>query len=333
MSSSEPSLGRFYAAFGAMLIGALTLLALVLVVVDPLGATAGNALCRAGAKGPNADDAREFIAHRTRPRIVVLGSSRVQWGFAADALERLGPDAVNLGIGGGLPADFAALADEALAAGRLERVFIGVDFNSLHQVGGRAPARPAAMSPFPELERWRRAFLIYPALRAVPGLLLDCRPKFTPDGAPVLDAAGHPLLPSPEAAADRVGVAAALARLPRPDPQRFASRMGELRALIRRLRRHDVEVVLFSAPYREELLEVFGKVGLRDDFDAFHTELARLAREEGVPLVDLHSPQAVATLNLPPCPDGGIGCHYLDLTHYSPLVGRQIAAQLAAARP
>ena len=33
--------------------------------------------------------------------------------------------------------------------------------------------------------------------------------------------------------------------------------------------------------------------------------------------------------DLPPCHGGGIGCHYLDLTHFSPLVGERVARALA----
>lgn len=333
MSSSERERGT-----GRFLAGALTGFAAIWVVLlgamattDPLGATQGNSLCPAGAKTEDAGTTRALIAARLRPRTIVLGTSRVRMGFSEPALAQLGPAPVaNLGTGGALPAEFAAFAGDALAGGRLERAYIGVDFNVLHQDDAADIAQPIADARFPALERLRRAFLSYDALTALPRALAGCRPALHPNGAPLLRADGRVDEASPEPARERARLLAHF-RTTSADDVLFAARMAELRDLVARLRRQRVEVVLFSAPYQENLLSLIAETGHRADFERFHAEVARLAHEQGVPFVDLHGEAAVRELRLPPCPGGGIGCHYSDLTHYVPLVGERIAGRLAAA--
>lgn len=333
MSSSEaqPTPRRFLAGLIAGLAGTLALLAGAMLVVDPLGATDGNALCRAGAKNIYSSDFKALIASRMRPRTVVLGTSRLKLGFGEEALALLGPSpAVNLGVDAALPADFDSLSGEALAGGRLERAFIGIDFNTVHQWGAVPLMDPIAKARFPWLERWRRAFLGYEAFRALPSALRGCRPAFHGDGAPVLNASGGIAAEHGNYLESRSDIARGLRANERPGAETTTARLGQLQTLVADLRKRGVTVVVFSAPYQEGLLTVYDELGMRGRFERFHADVAQLARKERVAFVDLHSPAGVAALALPACPGGGIACHYLDLTHYSPLVGERIAAQLAA---
>jgi hypothetical protein len=259
----------------------------------------------------------------------VIGTSRVAKGFSGQALTLLGPEPVaNLGISGGLPRNYLVLADESLAGGSLERAFIGVDFNMLHQRNGPSRENAIATSRYPTIERMRTAFLSHDAMRTLASASLDCRPRLQRSGAPVLAAL------EAERRSDIGEAGRELRRILLQDDSargtRFENRLGDLRDLVRRLREADVEVVLFSAPYREKLQAVFEEAGMRDEFERFHAEIAKLAHEEGVRFVDLHDADAVHELGLPACPNGGIGCHYLDLTHYDPLVGERVAVALNA---
>ena len=331
MSSSETEfrLGRFLAGAFVGLAVTWALLMTVMLIVDPLGATGGNSVCPAGAKTLEPLSTKSLIAQRLRPRTIVLGTSRVKLGFGREELAILGPGpAANLGINAAIPADFASLADDALAGGQLERAFIGVDFNTMHQPGAAGLGAQIAAAEFPALERWRRAFLSFEALDALPAAIGDCRPVLHPDGTPILEAddgSDGAVVPMD---VDRAWLKSQLLTGP-SNRAGFAARLEELRSLVAELRRHEVEVVLFSAPYQEDLVALFAETGRLRDFELFHAEIARLAREEDVGFVDLHSAAAIRELGLPPCPDGGIGCHYLDLTHFSPLVGERIARALA----
>jgi hypothetical protein len=328
MSSSDRSARGFLTACAAAFVIVIGMLGGALLVVDPLGATSGNALCSAGAKNLDHAAAKSLVAYNRRPRTVVIGTSRVAKGFSRDAMAILGQAPVaNLGISGGQPANFSVIADEALAGGRLERAFIGVDFSALHQRDEPAIEPSIASATYPELERVRVAFLSEAALHSLIFAPFDCRPRQRRDGAPVEARVQADSAPDMQSEAARLDLS-----LERTDPlrdERFITRLGQLRAMVRRLRRNNVEVVLFSAPYREELQALFSEHGLLDEFARFHAEVAQLAHEEGVRFVDLHD-AGTRDLGLPACPDGRIGCHYLDLTHYGPLVGERLAVALTS---
>ena len=330
MSSSDPGTAqrRFFAGVFAGLAGASLAMAATLLVVDPLGATDGNRLCGAGAKAHAAETAKLIVAHDRRPRTAIVGTSRVKWGFDRDALSELGAQpVVNLGVSGGLPANFSDALDEALAGGRLERAYIGVDFNLVHQLGGPVSSSGIAGSGFPRLERLRRAFFGYEALRSATSALRDCRPAFHVDGSPTRE--GYRERAQRTVDDERGLLVRRLRRSGGRSEEETSARYVELRSLIVRLRRQDVEVVLFSAPYRKELTDTFAEVGLDDDFAQFHAELSHLAHDEGAAFIDLHDPADVRMHGLRGCAGGGIACHYIDLTHYGPEFGRQIARSIA----
>jgi hypothetical protein len=337
MSNSRPPQRprRFLTGFLAGLAAPLALTAAVMLVVDPFGATPAGGICPAGPQSGMARIPKMLIAQRTRPRTIVLGTSRVDLAFERASIALLGPPpGVNLGLDGSLAAAWAALSEESLAGGRLQRVYLGVDFNLRHQAQESPAPRPFVTARWPAGERWRQALASYEAFRALPQAVFDCRPRFHRDGTPILDASGRTRGPR----LSEEGQASILTDVLRRSAERadlgangFAERSAALRRMIAALRRRDVEVVLFSAPYREELVAIFERTGWATEFSRFHEDMERLAREQRVPFVDFHDPAAVSRLQLPPCPGRGIGCHYTDLTHYHPLVAERMAPLLRRA--
>lgn len=119
MSSSEAaSLRGFARAMAITLAAAALAYAAMVITVDPMGAGRGNRWCPAGMKTSITLDAKSLVARRTAPATIMLGTSRVDNGFATATLARLGPaPRANLATADALPAEMAALARDALAGG------------------------------------------------------------------------------------------------------------------------------------------------------------------------------------------------------------------------
>lgn len=143
MRSSDA--GRFLRWFFGLLAAGLGLLFLVTALVDPRGLVANSfpgvpLLCERGIVNSERHAKRPLIAIH-RPREVMLGTSRVAWGFAdTDAQALLEQPAVNLGIDGGSLEEIADHFRLAAESGTVRRVWIGLDFGMFHDEG-RAPER------------------------------------------------------------------------------------------------------------------------------------------------------------------------------------------------
>jgi len=335
MSSSEAHFAaptRFFAALLATAALALLLLAATLLIVDPLGNGNGNPLCPAGAKDTNARAAKALVLSRLHPRAIVLGTSRVMIGFDRAALTELGgEDTVNLGVSNGHFSDYRILAEGALAGGRLRTAYFGVDFASL-----RDPIvpQPAPSPPASRYAQWRLAYASMDSLHGLITALPNCRPRIRKEGSPV--SASWPGLRGPEELASskeqvRRRFLRRKAWLDMRGTGHFDERLDEFSHLIDRLQANGVEVVLFSAPNRKELLDAVDDAGLRSYLSLWHTKMKRFASNKGVRFVDFSSGPENAALGLPACPSGGNGCHYLDLTHYKPEVARAMVPMLRGA--
>jgi hypothetical protein len=311
------------------LLAALSGYAAVVFVVDPLGAFGGNSACEAGPKTFASQGALPIMLYRQAPKVAVTGTSRAKRGFDHEALTLFGENAANLGVEGAQVADFRALTQAALAGGKLETVYIGIDFSSLHDLRNRPPAPPISASHWPDAEYPRFALFSSHALRGVADAWPDCRVRVHRDGSLVDPSDGIEPSGQDIEAMSREFLARKAA-IDRGGRDHFEARLDELAATIASLRARDVDVVLFSAPYRGLLVQQFAKAGLAGEFAWWQEEMRQFSRDQGVQYFDFHSPEGIASLSLPPCKgSGGIDCHYLDLTHYSPVVGRAIARELA----
>lgn len=333
---AEPSWRGFLAVFLGVALACLAATAMAMVIVDPLGVVQSGSWCGAGAK---ADPARYFkpvTAMIARPRTILLGTSRIQLGFDHEALAQLGrAPRANLGVENGQPEDFAVLAADALASGRLERALIGVDLNSLHAEAAPDHIKAISNSAWPQANLlWRG----YASEEAVSGLLIalpHCKPLYRADGSSIGTAgrlAPQTLNRAKALARLEVEMVARREVLSRDGGRRVATRKAELRGLLARLRLQGVRTTVFFAPMSEELLSVLGKSGIAEEIPGWRREITALAHSEGAEFIDLGTPQAVAALKLPPCPGGGIGCHFADAVHFSPVVGRALAQRLAQSR-
>jgi hypothetical protein len=336
MSSSDArSPGKPFAfGFLAVLLPVLALVGVGLLVVDPLGILGGNAICGAGAKSVLARPVKPIIAARARPRTVVIGTSRVAYGFDHEALARLGPPpAVNLGVEGAMIADYRPLLAQAMAGGKVERVYLGIDPNSLAGEGFAADVPFFADSWWPAGALILHGFFSREAVIGLARSIGDCRPHFDEHGAPVHaeDLRHFELLgPRPSVAQLERRFVRERVALERGDEHRRQARLAELRSLLRELRRRGIETVVFTAPQREDVLAAHARAGLAPVLQSWFEMTATLARAEGAAFVDMSSAPAVAALKLPPCPSGSIACHFPDRSHFSPVIGRAMARLLAA---
>lgn len=327
MSNSEQSSSprAFVTAFIAGIACSLLVLIMLLVVVDPVGTGNGNILCEAGAKTAVSQYVKPGLPAATAPHTAVIGTSRAHYGFDSTALGLLGgpAPAVSLGIDASLPNDWAPLGDDVLRNAEHPMIFLGADFNAAFMADEERPGGPIGSI----FARLRGSWLGDNALRALPGALPFCQVLIARDGTPVRDADGKPLgwvITDATAAIAHTVRTADMAGM-------MDERLAQTRVLIHRWRSAGATVVVFSAPYRGELLDLYRTEGAMPAFAQYHARLHAIANQEGAAFVDFNPPEALVALDLSPCPDEGIGCHYFDIAHYRPEVARAMAPHLRRA--
>lgn len=336
MSSSDPidkpaddGAGAFVRAFAVGIAASFALLVALLLVVDPVGAGPGNALCAQGAKTTVGTYAKPLLPGILHPRTVILGTSRVQFGFDSAALATLqvrGPTA-NLGVPASLPSDWETLGASVLRSATRPVIYLGVDFNSAYQ-----PAN-APLDPQPDnavaraFDRLRGAWFSNQALQSLPDALPLCAIGYHADGTYAREVDAHsPLLGNLYNTAQmREGIRWTYT------PGIVNQRLAQIDRLLAGFGRAGARVVVFSAPYRPEAMQAYRQEGLADEFALFHRRLQQIAQANQAAFVDFRSPRAIAELDLAPCPQGGIGCHFYDLSHYRPELGRAMAPALRRA--
>ncbi len=335
MSSSDVpqhSLRGFWIAGTIAFVLTLAAYCALVVTVDPLGTGNGNALCPAGTKMINSREARPLLARRGMASTILLGTSRVERGFDAAALDTLGDGPqVNLGIANGMPADWQALLADASAVGLPRRVYIGADFVMMSRREGNPVPEPIAEAPFPQVEEWHRAYFSQSALLGITTLGEGCRPAYRRDGSMVTpertpDFAGPEHLARAETALGR-----RLALDPAERRIIYQPRRELMRQLITGLREQDVEVVLFAAPYNHVLRGVYDRLGMAGEIDWFNADLAALAEELEIAFVDRSDAATILQMGVSPCADGTELCHFFDLTHYDRELATALARELRVA--
>lgn len=331
MSSSEhaSSLREFVGAFITGIACSLLALTVLLLVVDPVGTGDGNMLCAAGAKTAISQYVKPGLPAAISPQTVVIGTSRVHYGFDGTALDLLGGSrpVASLGVDASLPADWAPLGEEVLRHAEHPMIFLGADFNSTF-FADEAPAGDGAVGPIERMfAQLRGPWFGDNALRALPGALPFCQVLIAKDGTTIRDAEGNPL------GWTQTDATAAIVQMVRTADMTglMAGRLAQTEALIHRWRNAGADVVVFSAPYRSELLDLYRDEGAMPTFVQYHARLKVIAEQEGGAFVDFNRPEALAALHLSPCPAGGIGCHYFEIAHYRPEVARAMAPQLRQA--
>lgn len=332
MSSSDPhdvtggSPAAFVRAFAAGIVASVVLLVALVLVVDPVGAGPGNALCAQGAKTTEGIYAKPLLPGIRQPQTVVMGTSRIQFGFDSAALDVLqvdGPTA-NLGIPAALPSDWQTLGAAVLQNARHPVIYIGVDFSSAYQ-RANAPLVPQPGNVVARtFARLRGAWFSNQALQILPDALPLCEVGYHADGtfAPEVDVHSTMLGNLHTTERMRTGVRSVYTA------GLVGQRLAEIGGLLRQWNRAGAKVVVFSAPYRPEAMQAYREEGLAETFTLYHQRLQQIALANGAAFVDFRSPQAIADLDLAPCPQGGIGCHYYDLIHYRPELGRAMAPAL-----
>ncbi|MDG2004607.1 MAG: hypothetical protein P8J20_14895 [Novosphingobium sp.] len=319
------------------LLGVVTLvllaLAAVLFIVDPQGLTQGNAICSAGAKSKWVRPYKSIIAYREKPRAVILGSSRAEFGFDSGALSLLGQGPVlNLGVSGATIHDHAGLVADAKAGGRLEKAYIGLSLGLVGTERQPPPIQPISNALWPRAAYVMRGFANNEALRTLTQLGQGCRPLFAPDGA----VTGQPFIQQ----IDGITRIRALRSIPaswrrialtleRGDRNEITQSYQPTRQLLTELREHGVETIVYSEPLTQAIRASHGKAGLEEEFHRWTAETKAITENAGARFIDFNTPEIKAAMGLPFCPHGSIDCHFIDLTHYSPVIGRAMARELA----
>ncbi len=331
MSSSDPPFSprSFVVAFCGSVIGCAIVFVLLMLVIDPIGAGDGNPVCEQGAKSRESVYVKPLLPDIRHPRTVVMGTSRVHYGFDSAALASVavtGP-ATNLGLAGALPADWRKLGMDVLRNADGPVIYLGVDFSSAYQSDTSQFDQTDESVIEQAFAHLRGSWFSDQALRVLPGALFGCAVLIRPDGSPVLDSSANPLhndqLQTPErlVRAIRMG-----------QPQRWMDeRSTQISDVLRQWHDEGATVIVFSAPYRSELLEIYRQEGMLDDFITFHRRLREISANQGAAYLDFNAPATFAELNLPACPEGGTGCHYFDLTHYRPELARAMAPRMRQA--
>ena len=307
----------------------MALLVAMVLVVDPVGAGPGNALCAPGAKTTEGAYGKPLLPEILQPQTAVLGTSRVQFGFDSAALDMLqvdGPTA-NLGIPAALPSDWNDLGSAVLQNAQQPVIYLGVDFNSAYQRPNEHLMPQASTAVARAFARLRGAWFSDQALQILPDALPLCEVGYHADGTFAREVDVHSPMLGNLHSTDRMRAGVRSVYTSGLVEQRLA----EIDALLRQWSRAGATVVVFSAPYRLEAMQAYAKEGLADTFTLYHQRLQQIAQANGAAFVDFRSPQAIAELGLEPCPQSGIGCHYYDLIHYRPEMGHAMAPALRRA--
>jgi hypothetical protein len=294
-------------------------------------------LCAPGIAIPDRDS-KALLPRFTAPREILLGTSRVAVGFADwDADRLLRPPVLNLGVRAATLADVRHLLNEAIAAGALERAWLGLDFG-MFQSELQPPALTSAASEPRTLTALRHGLADPRVVRRALAQLVDrrdCRlPPHSVRGFRNLPkSVGREAVTPPS---DRLVAEAAdrewrLTQIAAADPvargRVYRTRLRMLEEMIAYARRHRVELVLFLNPSDRGFHRLVDRAGLRASHERWRTDTAALARRHGLILVDL-----AEMPNLPRTPAcGGASCDFFDLTHYRPHVGRYILHRGVAA--
>lgn len=258
--------------------------------------------------------AKTYQLERTAPRTVLLGNSRVEVGFdpASPEWPANARPVFNAGEAGRDLFTALFMLREAIATGRLKTVIVGLDFLDFLQTNysdtfSLPPVSAAERRLLVDregrpnsartLQLWRDRVASTLTIDAVTDsieTLLDQHPQTTTTMNPL----GFNPLREYQVFVERSGYYELFAqknatytseyrRFKPPDFSRPSQIVNYhyLRMLLQLAKAHDLQLILFTAPYHAEYLEMLHKVGLWPSFEAWQRALAEIvgtARQSGV---------------------------------------------------
>lgn len=337
MSSSDP--GRRFVAIALAAAGGLTLAAFAATaLLDPFGmaAVAGplNGPCAAGIKVMDEVVVRPALPAVHQPSDILVGSSRTVRGFDEGAAAMLGGGAVNLGQTGGTIETIDLMTRRAIDAAPVSRVWIGLDFGGA-ALPGAEPPQPTARIASARMTALQTGLLSPQALKAT--LAMATRPSAC--GRPDFDPRGFARAAPPGAfhPIDRATRDRLLHTWRMPAAQRealYRRRHERLRRLLAHLKARDIAAVLYRTPSHPAYDALVQDAGLTPLYRRWRTDVAALAAEAGVVLIEADDPAFLATVEgLPSCGGPAPDCAFIDAVHFRPQVGAAILREGLSRRP
>jgi hypothetical protein len=335
MSSSDarPFL-RAFAGVAALLIAAALAATWLL---DPFGLLAlggwRGPACAAGARGVDERFTKPIVPRLYLPEEVVVGSSRAFWMLREETIAGpTGHRVANLSVSGASIDEIDQLVTQALADAPVRRVWIGADFGAfaMRDEQARDLLRPWAIGDR-RLTALRYG-LFHP--RALSAAFLALGQSHNACADPPVTASGfarHPPVPEgqrPALRPDRAARAILAERWRMPAAERarlIEMRFARFEALLARLERRGVAVVIFLTPSPPAYLALVEEAGLGGDYRRWRRRLLLRDRAAGVTVVASDSPEFLDSVARTSCAGRDReACLFYDLTHARPPVGAAI---------
>lgn len=254
----------------------------------------------------------EVVARQ--PRAIVIGSSRVYRGMSTEEIRD--GSVYNLGISSLRITEVHAFLSHALRWTDVDRVAIGLDdfmFDS---------HRPYEAGFDPTLADFHYLFKAVPAsmltLMAVRDATTVLNGDGTVDGAWTYHGYKHSYVRLPSDAARVLGT---FYNSPMTATER---EYDELRAIIALARGRDIALHLFISPLNQSMVARMKERGLYTNFVAWKEQVAAIARESDITLYDLSESNPYHRDSV----ENGSTEHWIDPSHYSPVVGRWILQRI-----
>ena len=320
------------------------------IVVDPYRLRLAGSIGDAGILRPDVYSFvrvnKAFGIAREDADVVLLGSSRVQWGFERDAPPFTGRRPFNLALSGPRFDEVWATFQCMLAHGTPRTAIVGLDFTAFNMRG--APETQL----FRCTDSWDRALSAYVSgtafnatLAAIRSTLADNDPG-SRASRQVLDANGfsrsslrfepylktdghHTLFRTVEDS--YMGAYASFSLT----DARGKSLFADFRAMLKRARASGIELKVFIQPEHARQLELVRAAGLWPTYEEWKRTLATIVDEESggngntLELWDFGNYDSVTTEALPAKGDVQSRMKYFtDVSHYTPVVGQMILMRL-----
>jgi hypothetical protein len=251
-----------------------------------------------------------------QPELILIGSSRVYRGMDPERLSGPAAEAYNLGLSSMRIHESVAYLRHALRWTRARTVVFGFDFFAFD---ARVPWEDGFD---PDLGTLNFVLNAFPsALTNVRAALALRRPQRDPDGTWAANGFKH----SEPRSADMLERLAAEASNLRYDGFVLdESGLAALADVLHEARGGGLELRLFISPLHEDEWALLERAGLAPRYAHWQRALYALAAELELTLWDFTAPNPFAGADL----TGGSNRYYLDVSHYSPVVGDLILDRL-----